>query len=131
MNNSYFKLQYDISSLLLSVGAGTNLLGYSYLKEGIIVIMKKQGHIKSFIKDIYEEIAIQNNSSVSRVEKAIRTVIKSIWDSDRLYILNEFFDVKDVFTQQDRPSNNQLMLVIANRLLQDYSFTLDGRCIER
>lgn len=131
MNHSYFKLQYDISSLLLSVGAGTNLLGYSYLKEGIIVIMKKQGHIKSFIKDIYEEIAIQNNSSVSRVEKAIRTVIKSIWDSDRLYILNEFFDVKDVFTQQDRPSNNQLMLVIANRLLQDYSFTLDGRCIER
>lgn len=131
MNNSYFKLQYAISTLLLSIGAGTNLLGYSYFKEGIIVIMKKQGHIKSFIKDIYEEIAIQNNSSVSRVEKAIRTVIKSIWDSDRLYILNEFFDVKDVFTQQDRPSNNQLMLVIANRLLQDYSFTADGKCIER
>lgn len=131
MNASYYKLNLSISSLLLSIGAGTNLLGYSYLKDGIIVIMKKQGRVKSIIKDVYEEIAIQNNSSVSKVERSIRTLIKSIWNNNRLNALNQFFDVKDVFTSQEKPTNNQLMLVIANRLLQNFTFTPDGECIER
>lgn len=131
MNASYYKLNFFISSLLLSIGAGTNLLGYSYLKDGIIVIMKKQGRVKSIIKDVYEEIAIQNNSSVSKVERSIRTLINSIWNNNRLNVLNQFFDVKDVFRPQEKPTNNQLMSVIANRLLQNFTFTPDGECIER
>lgn len=131
MNASYYKLNSSISSLLLSIGAGTNLLGYSYLKDGIIVIMKKQGRVKSIIKDVYEEIAIQNNSSVSKVERSIRTLINSIWNNNRLNVLNQFFDVKDVFRPQEKPTNNQLMSVIANRLLQNFTFTPDGECIER
>lgn len=131
MNASYYKLNLFISSLLLSIGAGTNLLGYSYLKDGIIVIMKKQGRVKSIIKDVYEEIAIQNNSSVSKVERSIRTLINSIWNNNRLNVLNQFFDVKDVFRPQEKPTNNQLMSVIANRLLQNFTFTPDGECIER
>ena len=65
--------------LLLSLGVMPNLRGFRYLCDAIDLYNQRGGDI-SITKELYPAIAAKHNTTSSRMERCIRTVIDTMTD---------------------------------------------------
>lgn len=61
---------------LLEFKLSPTLQGYSYLKQCVLIGMKYESNHINFTKDLYREVANNNNTTISNIEKSIRSAIK-------------------------------------------------------
>lgn len=66
-----------ISNTLLRLGFRTNLNGYAYLREAIVLAAKDTE--QSVTKELYPAAATPFGATGTRVERSIRSAIKSAW----------------------------------------------------
>lgn len=69
-----------VSELLLELGIPTNLLGYTYLKEAVLICWEDPSVSKAITGVLYPKIAEKFNTNNSRTERAIRHAIEKAWD---------------------------------------------------
>ena len=86
-------LEVRVSQLLIELGMPTSLSGYHYCKTAIITMYN---HINKqeeclIVKDIYLLIAKKWNTTVSRVERAIRHAIEVCFERGNTEKLNQYF----------------------------------------
>ncbi|MDD2435400.1 MAG: sporulation transcription factor Spo0A, partial [Bacilli bacterium] len=73
-------LQISITKILHELGIPSHIKGYQYIRDGIDIIYRKPETIGGITKELYPELAAKYNTTVSRVERAIRHATEVSWN---------------------------------------------------
>ena len=84
-------LQVSITNTLHELGVPSHIKGYQYIREGITIIYNNPNMIGGITKELYPEIATRYNSTISRVERAIRHAIEVSWNRGNWDLMEEIF----------------------------------------
>lgn len=89
--NEYVNVEKMATEYLHRIGAPAHVKGYQYLKVAIVIAVKDEGAISGITKYIYPDIARKYKTTSSRVERAIRHVIETVWQRGNVEYLKEMF----------------------------------------
>jgi two-component system response regulator (stage 0 sporulation protein A) len=103
------------------VGVPAHIRGYDYIRDSILLSLKDRNMLKAITKDLYPTVAKKNNTTASRVERAIRHAIEVAWSRGRIDTLNRAFGCK-VATREDKPTNGEFIAMLSDKFrLEDKS----------
>ena len=109
------RLKGRVTGMIQSVGVPAHIKGYQYLREAILLSVQDPEMLGSVTKLLYPAIAKQNNSTPSRVERAIRHAIEVAWNRGNMETLNEMFGYT-VSAGRGKPTNSEFIAMISDRL---------------
>ena len=72
---NYSKINRDLTDYLTSLGFSQKYIGFNYIKETVIKLLKKGGTFKSLHTDIYPLVAMKYNCGIVNIERNIRSAI--------------------------------------------------------
>ena len=113
-------LQISITKTLHELGVPSHIKGYQYIREGITIVYKRPEVIGGITKELYPEIAKKYNSTVSRVERAIRHAIEVSWNRGNWDLMEEIFG-HSVDIDKAKPTNSEFIVTIADKLRLEYN----------
>ena len=108
-------LQISITNILHELGVPSHIKGYQYIREGISIIYDKPSVIGGITKELYPEIADKFDTTVSRVERAIRHAIEVSWNRGDWDLMEEIFG-HSVDIDKAKPTNSEFIVTIADKL---------------
>ena len=114
-NNKAANLERKVTNILSDTGILPNLKGYKYLKQAVILGYDDSSILEGITKKLYPKIAVQNDTSSSKVERAIRHSIESAWgkyDGNGFYARIGFAKPKD----GKKPTNSEFISAIVEYL---------------
>ncbi len=114
-NNNIYKLEAQITNILHKLGIPSHIRGYQFIREGILLVYKSGRNMSYITKDIYPEIAKKYNTTVSRVERAIRHAIEVSWVRGDIEVMDEMFG-NSLNINRDKPTNSEYLTTIADRM---------------
>ena len=112
-------LQMSITKILHDLGVRSHIKGYQYIKEGIMLIYENPRMIGGITKELYPEIANKYNTTVSRVERAIRHAIEVSWNRGDWDLMDEIFG-HSVDVDKAKPTNSEFIVTVADKLRLEY-----------
>lgn len=113
-------LQISITKTLHELGVPSHIKGYQYIREGISLVYKKPEIIGGITKELYPEIAKKYDSTVSRVERAIRHAIEVSWNRGNWDLMEEIFG-HSVDIDKAKPTNSEFIVTIADKLRLEFT----------
>lgn len=113
------KLQVSISKILHELGIPSHIKGYQYIREGIGILYERPETIGGITKELYPELATKFDTTVSRVERAIRHAIEVSWNRGNWDLMEEIFG-HSVDIDKAKPTNSEFIVTIADKLRLDY-----------
>ena len=108
-------LEIDITNLIHEVGVPAHIKGYQYLRDAITLVVNNMDYLSAVTKELYPAIAKMNNTTPSRVERAIRHAIEIAWNRGKLETLDSLFGYT-VKTDKGKPTNSEFIAIIADKL---------------
>ena len=108
-------LQLSITKVLHELGIPSHIKGYQYIREAIGIIYDRPEIIGGITKELYPELAGKFDTTVSRVERAIRHAIEVSWNRGNYYLMEEIFG-HSVDIDKAKPTNSEFMVTIADKL---------------
>ncbi len=115
----YNNLQVSITKMLHELGIPSHIKGYQYIREGIGIIFERPETIGGITKELYPELASKFDTTVSRVERAIRHAIEVSWNRGNWTLMEEIFG-HSVDIDKAKPTNSEFIVTIADKLRLDF-----------
>ena len=115
INLYHSNLQISITRMLHELGMPSHIKGYQYIREGIQMIYDNPGLIGGITKELYPELAIKFDTTVSRVERAIRHAIEVSWNRGNWDYMEELFG-HSVDIDKAKPTNSEFIVTVADKL---------------
>lgn len=115
INLYHSNLQISITKMLHELGMPSHIKGYQYIREGISMIYNDPGLIGGITKELYPEIASKFDTTVSRVERAIRHAIEVSWNRGNWDYMEEIFG-HSVDIDKAKPTNSEFIVTVADKL---------------
>ncbi len=115
----YNNIQSSITKILHELGIPSHIKGYQYIREGINIIYDHPETIGGITKELYPELANKYDTTVSRVERAIRHAIEVSWNRGSWDLMEEIFG-HSVDVDKAKPTNSEFIVTIADKLRLDY-----------
>ncbi|MBQ3474739.1 MAG: sporulation transcription factor Spo0A [Bacilli bacterium] len=115
-------LKINLTKLLHELGVPSHIKGYEYIREGIMLLYNDPSIIGGITKELYPEIAEKYNTSVSRVERAIRHAIEVSWNRGNLDLMEEVFG-HSVDYDKAKPTNSEFIVTVADKLKLEYQLS--------
>ncbi len=112
-------LQISITKMLHELGIPSHIKGYQYIREAVGIIFEKPEVIGGITKELYPELASKYDTTVSRVERAIRHAIEVSWNRGNLDFMEEIFGYS-VDIDKAKPTNSEFIVTIADKLRLDF-----------
>lgn len=112
------EIQVKVSNLLHDLGVPSQIKGFQYLREGILMLYKSTGLIGGITKEIYPEIARRYDTTPSRVERAIRHAIEVSWNRADYQMMNRIFG-HSIDYDRAKPTNSEFMVTLSDALRID------------
>jgi len=109
----------SITKILHELGIPSHIKGYQYIREAIGIIYERPETIGGITKELYPELANKFNTTVSRVERAIRHAIEVSWNRGSWDLMEEIFG-HSVDIDKAKPTNSEFIVTIADKLRLDY-----------
>lgn len=106
---------YNITNLLKDLGVPANIHGYYYIRTGILMVIKNPELIHFVTKELYPEIAKEYNTTVTKVERAIRHAIEKSMIQGDPKLLEEIFSYS-YSSQKGKPTNAVYIATLADYL---------------
>ena len=119
INLYHQNLQISITNILHELGVPSHIKGYQYIREGITIIYERPDVIGGITKELYPEIAEKYETTVSRVERAIRHAIEVSWNRGNWDLMEEIFG-HSVDIDKAKPTNSEFIVTIADKLRLEY-----------
>ena len=113
-------LQIAVTNILHELGVPSHIKGYSYIREGILEIFFDPNMIGGITKELYPKIADEFNTTVSRVERAIRHAIEVSWNRGNWDLMQEIFGYS-VDIDKAKPTNSEFIVTVADKLRLEYA----------
>ena len=108
-------LEIDITNLIHEVGVPAHIKGYQYLRDAISLVVTNMDLLGAVTKELYPTVASMNNTTPSRVERAIRHAIELAWNRGKLETLDALFGYT-VQNDKGKPTNSEFIAIIADKL---------------
>lgn len=108
-------LEIDITNIIHEVGVPAHIKGYQYLRHAITMVVEDMDLLSAVTKELYPAIAKKNNTTPSRVERAIRHAIEVAWNRGKIETLNSLFGYT-VHNDKGKPTNSEFIAIIADKL---------------
>ncbi len=112
-------LQISISKILHELGIPSHIKGYQYIREGISIIYESPEIIGGITKELYPELALKFDTTVSRVERAIRHAIEVSWNRGNWDLMEDIFG-HSVDIDKAKPTNSEFIVTIADKLRLEF-----------
>jgi len=119
INLYHSNLQISITKMLHELGMPSHIKGYQYIREGVCMIYNDPGIIGGITKELYPELASKFDTTVSRVERAIRHAIEVSWNRGNWDYMEELFG-HSVDIDKAKPTNSEFIVTIADKLRLEY-----------
>lgn len=112
-------LETDITKMLHELGIPAHIKGYQYLRDAIYMSVEDMEMMSSVTKILYPAIAKKNQTTASRVERAIRHAIEVAWGRGKMETIDEVFGYT-VSTGKGKPTNSEFIALISDKILLEY-----------
>lgn len=113
-------LQKSIPNMLHELGMPSHIKGYQYIREGISMIYNNPEIIGGITKELYPDIASKFDTTVSRVERAIRHAIEVSWNRGNWDYMEEIFG-HSVDIDKAKPTNSEFIVTVADKLRLEHN----------
>ena len=113
-------LQISITKTLHELGVPSHIKGYQYIREGITLVYKRPEIVGGITKELYPEIAKKYDSTVSRVERAIRHAIEVSWNRGNWDLMEDIFG-HSVDIDKAKPPHSDFIVTIADKLRLEFN----------
>ena len=120
INLYHSNLQISITRMLHELGMPSHIKGYQYIREGINMIYNNPDIIGGITKELYPDIASKYDTTVSRVERAIRLAIEVSWNRGDLDYMEELFG-HSVDIDKAKPTNSEFIVTVADKLRLEFA----------
>lgn len=108
-------LDERIANIFLSMGIPAHIKGYHFLREAIKLVVNDREMINAITKDLYPTVALNFNTTSSKVERAIRHAIDVAWTRGQMENINMLFG-SELYVKHEKPTNGEFIALIADRL---------------
>ena len=120
INLYHSNLQISITKMLHELGMPSHIKGYQYIREGVTMIYNDPNIIGGITKELYPELAGKFDTTVSRVERAIRHAIEVSWNRGNWDYMEELFG-HSVDIDKAKPTNSEFIVTVADKLRLEFS----------
>ncbi len=104
-----------IINTLDSLGVSRSYAGYDYVVHGLLLIIEDRERIECITKYLYLDIAGYYHTSWNCVEKNIRTIVNSVWNSDNTGLLEVIFNKSN---RSKKPTNKEFLKYLYDYVMQ-------------
>ena len=111
-------IQIQVTKLLHALGIPSHIKGYQFIRSAILMVYDNPGLIGGITKELYPDLSIKFNTSVQRVERAIRHAIEVSWLRGDIDLMEEIFG-HSVDIDRAKPTNSEFIVTIADKLRLD------------
>ena len=122
VNVYHNNLEISVTKLLHGLGVPSHIKGYQYIREGVILMYEKPDIVGAITKELYPEIANKYDTTVSRVERAIRHAIEVSWNRGDIDLMEEIFG-HSVDYDRAKPTNSEFIVTVSDKLRLEFSPT--------
>jgi len=112
-------LQISISKILHDLGIPSHIKGYQFLRDAVGMVFEKPEMIGGITKELYPELAHKYDTTVSRVERAIRHAVEISWNRGDIDLMEKIFG-HSVDIDRAKPTNSEFIVTIADKLRLDF-----------
>lgn len=119
INLFHNNLEISITRMLHELGMPSHIKGYQYIRDGIMMIYNNPDIIGGITKELYPDVASKYNTTVSRVERAIRHAIEVSWNRGNWDLMEEVFG-HSVDIDKAKPTNSEFIVTIADKLRLEF-----------
>ena len=112
-------IRLSVTGILHELGVPSNLKGYNFIREGIILVYSNSNYIGSITNELYPFLARRFNTTVSCIERAIRHAIEVSWNRGNWDLMEDLFG-HSVDVDKAKPTNSEYIVTIADKLKLDY-----------
>ncbi len=112
-------LEISITRMLHELGMPSHIKGYQYIREGIMMVYNNPDIIGGITKELYPDVATKYDTTVSRVERAIRHAIEVSWNRGNWDLMEEIFG-HSVDIDKAKPTNSEFIVTIADKLRLEF-----------
>lgn len=118
---SNISLENKISTILKELGIPSNIKGYKYIKEGIVIYLNT--NVESIMNDIYGTISKKYNTKISRVESAIRHAVEISCIRGDLNLINKLFG-NSIDCNKAKPTNSDFIITLSEKIKLGYNMNI-------
>ena len=93
--------------MIHEIGIPAHIKGYHYLRDAIIMAVEDMDVLNAITKILYPTVAKKNQTTSSRVERAIRHAIEVAWTRGKLETIDEMFGYT-VSSGKGKPTNSEI-----------------------
>ncbi|MCC2253275.1 sporulation initiation factor Spo0A C-terminal domain-containing protein [Ruminococcus sp. CLA-AA-H200] len=104
-----------IMNTLDSFGVTRSYTGYDYVVHGLLLIIEDRERIECITKHLYLDIAKHYHTSWNCVEKNMRTVVNSVWNSRNTELLEAVFSRS---SRTKKPTNKDFLKYMYDYVIQ-------------
>ena len=112
-------LQVSITKMLHELGIPSHIKGYQFLRDAINIVFDRPDVIGGITKELYPELAGKYDTTVSRVERAIRHAIEVSWNRGSWDMMEELFG-HSVDIDKAKPTNSEFIVTLADKSRMDF-----------
>ena len=112
-------LEISISKILHSLGMPSHIKGYQYVRDAITMVYEDPKVVGGITKELYPTLASKYDTTVSRVERAIRHAIEVSWNRGDWDLMEEVFG-HSVDIDKAKPTNSEFIVTVADKLRLEY-----------
>jgi two-component system response regulator (stage 0 sporulation protein A) len=109
------ELLIHISKVLQDLGMPTHIKGYQYVRTAISMVCNDITLLGNVVRGLYVDIAGQNQTTGSRVERAIRHAIEVAWERGNPTYINDLFGYT-VSYKKTKPTSGEFIAKLADEL---------------
>ena len=112
-------LQQSISRILHELGMPSHIKGYQYIRTAITMVYDNPEIVGAITKELYPELADRFDTTVSRVERAIRHAIEVSWNRGDWDLMDDIFG-HSVDVDKAKPTNSEFIVTLADKLRMEF-----------
>ena len=120
INLYHNSLEISTTKLLHGLGVPSHIKGYQYIREGVLLMYENPDIVGAITKELYPEIAKRYDTTVSRVERAIRHAIEVSWNRGDIDLMEEIFG-HSVDYDRAKPTNSEFIVTVSDKLRLEFS----------
>ena len=113
-------IQISITKILHELGIPSHIKGYQYIRDGVCMIFDNPNMIGGITKELYPELAGKFDTTVSRVERAIRHAIEVSWNRGNWDLMEEIFG-NSVDIDRAKPTNSEFIVTVSDKLRLEFA----------
>ena len=109
-----------INRILKALDMPAHLKGYRYIYFAVKLVINNPDYINSITKKLYPEIANEFETTASRVERAVRTAIETVWRRAPMDVIEKYFPY--YAASYTKPSNSEFIAYIADTVRNEITY---------